>query len=451
MKQRFGIFLLTVVLLVLGLTGVGLAQEEEDDFSEEGEETGLFKGIEFNGFGEFEQGINITGKGPLREGDEADRVHWMLANRRFRIKTSKTGDKGGVYVKIDFIRDEVIDKTYIDIRELRLQYKLFSWMDVSVGRQVATWGVADMLFINDLFPKNWVANFQGRDNESLKDSSTSLRLTSYFSDWTFDVVYHPKFSPDTTPTGCYFSVYDPNSGMLIGNPGSCGVDNPSEKISNNFKHGELAMSLKRRFGSQEVSLYGYIGSYKNPRSVEVDSEGFFTPYYPDLTVIGASSEGQIGPGIFTAELGYYYSREDRDGNDPLIENSMFKYLLGYRVDVSANLGFGVQWYRERMMDYDAYEESVGFGMFRKKEAHNTFTFRLTYKAQQETLWLNLFSYMRPEDKDSFTRLDITKRLDDHFAITAGINIFTGKENYENREFGMLRHDSNVYIRFKYNF
>ncbi len=276
MKKRVGIILFTLLMLLWGAGSLGLAQEEEDDFSDEGEETGLFKGIEFSGFGEIEQGINITGDGPHRDAAEADKLHWMLANRRFRIKTSKTGDKGGVFIKIDFIRDEVIDKTYIDLRELRLQYRLFSWLDVSVGRQVATWGVADMLFINDLFPKNWVANFQGRDNESLKDSSTSLRLTSYFGKWTLDMVYHPKFSPDTTPTGCYFSVYDPNSGRLIANPGSCGEGNASEKVSNNVQHEEIAVSLKRRLPSQEVALYGYSGPFKNPRILPLCTGGFVT-------------------------------------------------------------------------------------------------------------------------------------------------------------------------------
>ncbi|MCP4220909.1 MAG: hypothetical protein GY765_40145 [bacterium] len=443
--------LLIIILSIILMAGLNVfaGDDFEDDFAEE-EKGGLLKGIEFSGFVEFEQGLNITNAGPLRAGDAGSDLNWMMANRRFRLKTSKTGDKGGVFVKLDFIRDEITNKTYIDIRELRLQYRIASWLDLSVGRQVSTWGVADMLFINDLFPKNWVANFQGRDMESLKDSSTAIRLTSYVKKWIFDVVYHPKFSPDTTPTGCYFSVFDPNSGGLIANPGSCGETPQNSKVSNSLKHGEIAVSLKRRFGKQEVSLFAYRGFYKNPKGVTYDGN-MFAPYYPDLTVIGASTEGQLGPGIFTAEVGYYYSREDKDGDNPLIENSTFKFLIGYKIDFSANLGVGVQWYREQMMDYDAYEMSVGMNPFRKKEGHNTFTVRLTYKAQQETLWLNVFSYIRPEDKDTFTRIDITKRLNDNFSISAGANIFTGKENYEDREFGMLRHDDNIFVRFKYNF
>ncbi len=89
--------------------------------------------------------------------------------------------------------------------------------------------------------------------------------------------------------------------------------------------------------------------------------------------------------------------------------------------------------------------------YRKEEAHNTYTLRLTFKAQQETLWINLFTYQRPEDKDAFTTLDITKRFNDHLEFVVGANIFSGTEHYDDREFGMLRNDDNAFARLKYNF
>ena len=103
------------------------------------------------------------------------------------------------------------------------------------------------------------------------------------------------------------------------------------------------------------------------------------------------------------------------------------------------------------MDYDAYESTMFMNPYRKKEAHNTYTVRLTYKDQQETLWASVFTYYRPQDNDSFTRIDITKRLDNNFSVTLGAAIFTGKDHYEDREFGMLRHDDNIFVRLKYNF
>ena len=208
--------------------------------------------------------------------------------------------------------------------------------------------------------------------------------------------------------------------------------------------------MKKKLGPLEFVLYGYDGFYKNPKGVLFNGETL-VPYYPGLSALGASAEGQIGPGIFSAEAGYYDSREDRDGSNPLVENSTFKYLVGYRLDIDAHLSAGAQWYREIMMDYAAYRASVGNNPYSRKKNQDTFTLRLTYKAKQETLWITLFSYIRPQDKDSFTRLDISKRLDNHFSITAGVNLFTGTEHYEDREFGMQRHDDNLFLRLRYNF
>jgi hypothetical protein len=451
MKKKF--LHLFLILFLLWPAVTGFAQEsdfEDDDFKEEGSKA-LPLGIHFTGFLELEQGMNITGKGPLHDGSD-NSIDWVLANRRFRLQASRMSEKSGIYLKADFIRDEITGRTYVDLRELRLQYRLFRWMDLSIGRQVSTWGVGDMVFINDLFPKNWVANFSGRDMEAMKDSSTSLRATSYFGGFTLDIVYHPRFTADTTPRGCYFPVFDPNTGQLTGNPGNCDDYDDNYVKPATRKNSEIAAALKKRFGGMELALYGYHGFYKNPRGVLFDTGiNLLLPYYPELSVVGASLEGQVGPGILSTEAGYYDSREDRDGTNPMIENSMFKYLVGYRMDLNARLSAGVQWYREIMQDYDAYQASVAFNPYRKKKNHDTFTLRLTYKAQQETLWFSLFSYVRPQDKDSFTRLEITKRLDNHFSIAGGINIFTGEDFYEDREFGMQRYEDNVYIRFKYNF
>jgi hypothetical protein len=61
------------------------------------------------------------------------------------------------------------------------------------------------------------------------------------------------------------------------------------------------------------------------------------------------------------------------------------------------------------------------------------------------------NYYRPQDKDQYAKIDITKRLDDHLSIVTGANIFTGEDNYRDREFGMLDNDDNVFLRMKYNF
>ncbi len=423
--------------------------QADDDFQEFDEigNTSTKYEWSFNGQLEVEQGVNVSGAGVQHKNTAGS--DYILANRKFRVGAFRSFDNGGIYSKLDFNYDEVTFGKDIDVREFRLQYKVTQWLDLSLGRQVSTWGVADMIFINDLFPKNWIANFQGRDMEMLKDPSNSLRLTSYVKDWIFDFIYQPEFKPDTTPRGCRFGVFDPNSSTIIVNKAACGDYHALDKNGSKLKKDEIAFSIKRRIRSQEAALYFYDGYYKSPKGLLKQNP--LIGYHPKLRVIGLSNEGQLGVGIISFEAGYYDSLEDKDGTNNLIENSTLKYLLGYKLDINANLSFGLQWYQEKMLKYKDYEASVLMNnsnayAFRKKEYSNTFTTRITYKISQDTLIFSLFAYLRPQDKDSFTKFEAAKKINDNLKISTGLNIFTGKENYLNRDFGMLKDDDNVFIR-----
>jgi hypothetical protein len=464
--------------------------DDEDEFKDEtassGKSSGTSsatstkeKGLKFTGFLEIERG------GHFNEPSKQEK-QWIMDNKRLRLATSGKSSFGQYFLKLDIIDDQVTKKQIINFQEARLKVTPFKSTDISIGRQVSTWGVADMLYINDLFPKNWVANFLGRDMEALKDSSNSFRMTSYFGLSTgIDLVYHPEFTADTTPTGCRFSIYDPNTQALITNTSTCSTTTTNTRQTGEYSHGEFAARFFTRFGSHDFALYTYTGYYKNPKGLQwADSTGDATgninmtpssgdtqliSYYPRLNVYGASLEGQLGSGTYSLEVGYYDSREDREGTNAFIENSMWKYLVGYRMTVSANFSFGIQWYQESMQKYTEYEASIidliqvsasltddlakeeNAFKYRKKQNRNTYTLRLTIKAQQETLWLSAFIYERPEDKDRFVKLEIKKRLDDHYEIVLGANIFDGNENYIDREFAMLRHDDNAFARVKYNF
>jgi hypothetical protein len=297
--------------------------------------------------------------------------------------------------------------------------------------------------------------------EYMKDSSTSARFTSYFGPVTWDVVYTPKFAPDTTPTGCHLSTYDPNSSSIVTSTDiiaskpayDCnGENSASGRVNNNSEDGEWATSIKTTVAGLDFALYGYHGFYKNPRNM-AGTPGSITAYYPRLNVYGASMEGQVGPGILTWEYGYYDNREDNP-KALMLENDLHKYLVGYKIDLTGQLTVGVQVYGEYMTDYDQYKSlyvknnKTNKGV--KEENQLTYTLRIMYKMQQETLFFNLFSYIRPDDHDSFTKVDITKRLDNNFSVIVGASIFTGNDEYKSREFGLHKDDDMVYARFKYD-
>jgi len=502
--------ILTILLLFSLGTNSLFAQDEFADFESELNEA--FGDDEFSdqskeksnegSFGE-EQTLLLTGMIEIEQGGHMGKtgVHqreWIMSSTRGRIAASKNLDVGSFFLKLDFIDDRVLKRQEFDLREGRIRISPWSWVDLSVGKQVVTWGVADMLYINDLFPKNWVANFLGRDMEDMKDSAFSYRMTSYFGSGGLDLVYHPDFAPDTTPTGCRFAIYNPNSMMdntqesLVSNREACDSTRENSLQTGEYSEGEFASRLYHRFGSHEVGLYTYSGFYKNPRGLQwADSAGkptgnkMATPEsgdamliadYPRLNVYGFSAEGQLGPGIYSMEFGFYDSREDREGENPLIENSSNKFLAGYRLALSQHLSLGAQIFQEQMNQYEAYEfgllqmvtnqliaqgtssasaeqlaEKEDLYQFRKEEIHNTFTLRATFKAQQDTIWINFFIYERPQDHDRMIKLDLTKRFDDQVEVVIGANIFEGDENYLDREFAMHKDDDNAFLRLRYSY
>ena len=117
----------------------------------------------------------------------------------------------------DFTLDEYFSgKTSFELRELYTQFSPAGFLDIKAGRQVYTWGTGDYLFINDLFPKDYVSFFTGRQDEYLKKPSDGLRLSAYTKVANADLVIIPFFEPNTIPNGERLSFFDSFQGGIAG-------------------------------------------------------------------------------------------------------------------------------------------------------------------------------------------------------------------------------------------
>jgi hypothetical protein len=110
-------------------------------------------------------------------------------------------------------------------------------------------GHGDLLFINDLFPKDWNSFFIGRDDEYLKAPSDSAKA-SFFSDWAnLDVIYSPRFDSDRYIDGRRISYW--NGQRLAGRDDEVDADKPDDV----FEDDEWAARLYRSVGAYEVATY----------------------------------------------------------------------------------------------------------------------------------------------------------------------------------------------------
>jgi hypothetical protein len=397
------------------------------------------KNIEINGFLMGNFSARTTSQRPAgKEGQDL-----LLAEERLRLDIFGWTEsiEASARVKADFLFDNVAGEFHTDLREVYLDYTTGNF-DFRLGRQVITWGVGDLLFINDVFPKDWVSFFSGRPLEYLKIGSVGFR-TRYSSEvMNVEMIIIPFFEPDNLPTSKRFFLFDPFSAVPL---------RIEEEPETTLENTELALRLYRRIGDFDVSAYAYKGFWRTP-SMKLDNVTFptrVTIFYPELSTYGMSAQGSALDGIVSFETGYYNSREDEDGDDPIIPNSQIKFLVGYQRQIWEDFTLGLQYYGEIMEDYSAYRNSLPSGFPAQEEYRDIVTLRLEQFLKHQTVRLSLFTFYGPVDNDYLIRPQVSYKFTDSLSSTLGANIFGGEK--DTTFLGQFDKNDNIYLSVRFDF
>jgi len=376
--------------LLLVLPAPLFAQDDMWDDEDWGDEE---QGITWSGFVE-------GGFGTRFDSDPLIPEDATLSELRWRLETEWQPNSVKLGLKADLGYDAIEDDWILDIRDLSASFSLGDNVDVRLGRQVQTWGTGDLVFLNDLFPKDFVSFFAGRDDEYLKAPGDAARFTWFSGAINVDFVWTPIFEPDIYLTGERFSFFAPSP------PAS--APKPDEKFSN----GEFALRLYRNVESTEYAVYAYRGFSKQP------------PFAP-MNAYGASLRRPLGPGLINVETSYYAARD---------ENDQLRFLVGYEWEARPNFTVGLQYYLEQ------YESG---------DDRHLLTNRLTYRASMDKYTWSLFTFYSPSDNDYYFRPQFTYRHSDAWSVTAGANVLGGNETHT--FFGQLDDASNAYVRVRYHY
>ena len=371
--------------LLLLLPGISFAQDDMWDDEEWGDED---TGSAWAGFVEAGLGTRFDSD-PLLDSDST------LQELRARIESEWEPGATTISLKADARYDGVENAWRADVRDLTASFTLGENVDVRVGRQVQTWGTGDLVFLNDLFPKDFVSFFAGRDDEYLKAPGNAIRLTRFGKTLNVDFVWTPFFEPDVYLTGERFSFFSPPAGQNVAPRPPLSAAEPQDAFSN----GEFAVRLFRTIGGKELALYAYHGFFKQPVALTETFEPAFAP----LTSLGASLRRSLGPGIFNAEMSYYLSRDDRSGNNPLIPNDQLRLLAGFEWEVQPNFTVGLQYYLESTLDHGELIRNSPYPEFEPDRNRHLFTNRLTYRAGRDKHTWSLFTFFSPSDSDFHIR------------------------------------------------
>ena len=368
---------------------------------------------------------------------------FLVGEERLQLSLSGAipAGAGGFSAKVDFFHDAVTGKTGLEIRETYLDLG-GGKIGARVGRQIITWGTGDLLFINDVFPKDWTALFTGRPLEYLKIGSDALKVSAQVGAVGLEAIAVPFFEPDRLPSAERFFFFDPFPEV---------THRTSEEPRSDLGNTELALKVSGLLSGWDLALYADRGYYRTPSMVP-DSTAVppsLSLRYPRRNVYGVSGRGAALGGVVSLEAGYYDSREDRSGTDPLLPNSQALFLAGYQRQLSADFTVGLQYYGERTLRYDRYLSSLPPGFPKQAKLRQLVTARLTRLLKYQTWKLSLFGYWSPTDEDFYLIPEVWHSLADGVWVSAGANVFGGRS--ETSFFGQLDKNDNVYLNLRYEF
>jgi hypothetical protein len=396
-------------------------------------------GVDVSGFALGVYSARTTGNQP--PGAEGRAL--LLAEERVRLDLTGWTDAvdADVRIKLDGVHDAVTNNLNLDLREAYLDYTKGN-ADFRLGRQIVTWGVGDLLFINDVFPKNWVSFFSGRPLEYLKIGVDGLKVRYSSNPLNAEIIVIPRFEPDTMMTSKRFFMYDD-----YGSVTNRDKNPPSTTLGNT----EAGLRLYRKFGGFDLSAYAYRGRWRTPgeRADNPNNATKVTSIYPPLSVLGMSAQGSAFGGILSLEGGYYDSRDDRGGKDLAIANSQTRFLVGYQTQLWRDFTLGGQYYAEIMSAFDAYKSSLPSGFAVKKKYRDIVTLRLTQLLRHQTWKLALFALYSPADSDYLLQPKITYKFSDNISAALGGNVFGGRKR--TTFFGQFDRDDNAYMNLRYDF
>jgi len=397
----------------------------------------------------------VDGRAGMRTQNDPYEDERSLTELRLQLDSKTYFDWGEITARGDFVYDDLAtdrDKVdlengdgFFDLRELNVLFTPVDWSDVKVGRQILTWGTGDLLFINDLFPKDWNSFLLGRDEEYLKAPSDAIFASFFPSIGSFDLAYMPRMDADRYIDGRRVSYWNPMTQSIAGQNAVIDADRRDEW----FKEDEISARFYRNIKSYEAALYAYHGYWKSPMGMTAPPPAG-NAYFPRMDSYGASAKGALGSGLFNVETGYYDSRDDQGGDDPFVPNDEFRFLVGYEREVGKDFTASVQYYLEWMMDHGDYISSpmVPSDTARDEDRH-VLTLRLTKMLMKQNLMLSLFTFYSPSDNDAYFRPAATYKISDHWKVMANGNVFIGEDDHT--FFGQFRYNSNVNLGVRYSF
>lgn len=385
--------------------------------------------VTLSGFVQQNTAVNTATANP-----DGRQYKWL--EERAQLKLEAGSGAWRLLAKGDLAWDHLGRQGQSELREAYVDYAASSW-DVRVGRQIITWGLGDMVFVNDVFPKDHEALFSGRPLDYLKRGVDAVKLGVYPALANFELVLAPESRASRIPDAARFHLFDPMPSL-------------TQRDTIHPNQGEWGLRVYRDVAGWDSALYLYRGFQRTPSmrpdSMTVPSKVSY--FYPQLWVYGGSVSGRVGEGVLSLEAAHYASPQDRAGSDFTVPNAQTRLLAGYQMQPVEDLSLSFQYYAEKLHQYDAYLAAQPSGFPTDKRWSHTVTARLTQFYLHQTLRLSVYASYNASNGDQFLNPELRYSFTDKLWGAVGANLFGGKPW---GQFGQLARDDNLYLQLRYEF
>ncbi|RMH61923.1 MAG: hypothetical protein D6678_02540 [Zetaproteobacteria bacterium] len=274
----------------------------------------------------------------------------------------------------------------------------------------------------------------------MKLPSDALKASIFVGQSDVQLILAPRAQVDIVPKPDRWLVYMP--------PGVRGESKPSSTLA----HGEAALRVHRPFGSWDLNLYAARTHWHQPDKGLDPQTGNIV--YPRLNMYGATVQGGLMGGVLSLEGGYYHSVEDKNGTNPYVANSQWRWLVGYEHELVSDVSLGLQLYGEYMRQYDGYlpAAQAAFQLGRGPKPlprHRVMaTANLRALMLNQTLSFTCFA-MAVQHGGRMVNPELSYAVNDALSVTAGGHVFfSGPDSWM---LGMMKHDDNAYLWARFSF
>ena len=352
---------------------------------------------------------------------------------------------------IDDFEDDDLRRNYLNFTEAFLDI-YFDDFDLRLGKQIVTWGKADVANPTDNITPTDYSNFL--DDEKM--GAVAASLSYYWNDWSLQVVGVPGFTPSRLPPeGTRFSLLPPGGVAVIEDPLlpfalQIPIEDPVLP-SNTIDNSQYGLRLQTTYSGWDfsVSFYDGVNDFPAPTVRFVDTPfpieipEAIVPVYNRFRAFGGDFATTFNRWGLHGEAAHLVFDGDR-------EDSRLLFVLGFDYTRS-----------DIIFDHDIFiiVEYVGEDVTKKGGGYDTGSSldRVLVNALAGNITYDFTEYTKLELRgaldlyqgdDYFFQTQLVHQMSDEFEITVGLDILGGPRD---TFFGEFKDGDRLFVKLKYAF